>query len=461
VVKRAALALAGLAALATAASAANREGATTVADRRGVAVTIYNGDIALVRDRRRISVPAGESRLALRDVSDKMLPETAALRSLGASSVFDVVEQNFEAALLTPQAVLQANVGRTVTVTHVDPRTHARRRERATILAANGGVVLRYADRIETSVDGPIAFAPGERGLRERPTLVATVDAPRAATAEAELDYLTAGLQWSAQYTALLLSDGEHADLHGDVTIVNRSGTAYANADVQLVAGDVHLVRNPRAPQPRGAPLQVIGRATSRAGAFQEQPLFDYHLYTLARRATLADAQSKQIALLDAPRVPVRRTLELRGGGPVAVYATFRNVEPELGMPLPAGSIRFYQRDARGTAQYIGAGRIDHTPRGQSIRLRLGTAADLTTATTRIESLKIGPTEFEYAVRVTLSNARSSAREVLVIEPFSGDWQIVESSLPYRKTSAGTAEWTVQVPANETVALTYRWRTRS
>ncbi|MDB5070524.1 MAG: hypothetical protein JWM87_1635 [Candidatus Eremiobacteraeota bacterium] len=459
--KRAALALAAVAALATAASAAGGEGVTTAADRRGVAVTIYNAGIALVRDRRRITVPAGESRLALRDVSDNMLPETAALRSLGASSAFDVVEQNFEASLLTPQAVLHANVGRTVTVTHVDRRTHARRRERATILAANGGVVLRYADRIETSVDGPIAFAPGERGLRERPTLVATVDAPRAMTADAELDYLTAGLQWSAQYTALLLSDGEHADLHGDVTVVNRSGTAYVNANVQLVAGDVHVVRNPRAPQPLPAPLQVIGRATSRTSAFEEQPLFDYHLYTLPRRATLADAQSKQLALLDAPRVPIRRTLELRGNGPVAVYATLRNVEPQLGMPLPAGSIRFYQRDSRGTAQYIGAGRIDHTPRGEAIRLRLGTAANLTTATTRLATVRIGPSEFEYTDRVTLSNARSSAREVLVVEPFSGDWQIVESSLPFRKTSAATAEWTVHVLANETVSLTYRWHTRS
>lgn len=459
-VRRAALALAAVTALATAASAANREGATTMADRREVAVTVYNGDIALVRDRRRITVPAGESRLALRDVSDKMLPETAALRSLGASSAFDVVEQNFEAALLTPQAVLQANVGRTVTVTHVDARTRARRRERATILAANGGVVLRYANRIETSADGPIEFASGERGLRERPTLVATVDAPRAGTAEAELDYLTAGLQWSAQYTALLLSDGEHADLHGDVTIANHSGTAYANAKVQLVAGDVHVVRNPRAPRPLQPPLMAIGRTTARS-LFDEQPLFDYHLYTLPRRATLADAQSKQLALLDAPRVPIRRTLELRGGGPVGVYATLRNVEPELGMPLPAGSIRFYQRDSRGTAQYIGAGRIDHTPRGAAIRLRLGTAADLTAATTRLESLQIGPSEFEYANRVTLSNARSSGREVVVVEPFSGDWQILGSSLPFRKTSAGTAEWTIQVPANETVSLTYRWRTRS
>jgi hypothetical protein len=460
VVKRAALALAGLAALSTAASAANGEGATTMADRRAVAVTIYSAGIALVRDRRRITVPAGESRLALRDVSDKMLPETASLRSLGASSAFDVVEQNFEAALLTPQAVLQANVGRIVTVTNIDPRTRARRRERATILAANGGVVLRYADRIEPSARGQIEFAPDARGLRERPTLVATLDAPRATTAEAELDYLTAGLQWSAQYTALLLNDGGHADLHGDVTIANHSGTAYADANVQLVAGDVHVVRNPRAPRPSLAPLQVIGNVTARS-LFEEQPLFDYHLYTLPRRATLADAQSKQLALLDAPHVPIRRTLELRGNGPVGVYATLHNSEPELGLPLPAGQIRFYQRDARGTAQYIGAGRIDHTPRGGTIRLRLGSAADLTTATTRLASRQTGPSAFEYTNRVALSNARAAAREVVVIEPFNGDWEIVESSLPFRKTSSATAEWTVAVPPNGTTALTYRWRTRT
>jgi hypothetical protein len=461
VVKRVAPLLAALTALATAAPAAGRDGATTVADRRGIAVTIYNADIALVRDRRRITLPAGESRLALRDVSDRMLPETAALRPLGASAAFDVVEQNFEAALLTPQAVLQANVGKTVTVSHVDRRTHARRSERATVLAANGGVVLRYADRIEPSADGPIAFAPDQRGLREWPTLIATVDAPRAATSDAELDYLTTGLQWSAQYTALLLNDGEHADLHGDVTIVNHSGTAYANATLQLVAGEVHVVRNPRSAQPAPRPLQVIAHTTARSSQFDEQPLFDYHLYTLPRRATLADAQSKQLALLDAPGVPIRRTLELRGSGRVGVYATIRNAEPELGMPLPAGSIRFYQRDARGTAQYVGAGRIDHTPRGGTIRLRLGNAADLTTSTKGIESRQTGPSEYENATLVTLTNARPTAREVLVVEPFFGDWQIIESSLPYRKTSAGTAEWTVQVPANGSASLTYRWRTRT
>ena len=196
--KPAALALTALAVLATAASAAAGETETTAAARRGIGLTIYNADVALVRDRRRLVLPAGESRVALRDVSDKMLPETAALRALEGAPSFDVVEQNFEAALLTPQAVLAANVGRTVTVTHIDPRTRTRRRERATILAANGGVVLRYADRIETRVDGPIAFDPAEHGLRDRPTLVATVDAPRAATPDAELTYLTSGLRWNA-----------------------------------------------------------------------------------------------------------------------------------------------------------------------------------------------------------------------------------------------------------------------
>jgi hypothetical protein len=459
VVKRGALALAALAALTAAAPAAGREGATTAADRRGIGVTIYNADLALVRDRRRVALPAGESRLALRDVSDKMLPETATLRSLGGAPAFDVVEQNFESALLTPQAVLEANVGRTITVTHVDPRTHARRRERATILAANGGVVLRYANRIETAADGPLAFDPDEHGLRARPTLVATVDAPRATASEAELTYLTAGLQWSALYTALLLPDGDHADLHGDVTIVNHSGTTYSNAEVQLVAGEVNVVRNPRAPRPR---LQVIGSVASRAsGALTEQQLFDYHLYTLPRRATLADAQSKQFALLDAPRIPIRRTLELRAGTTVGVFVTVRNEKPELGMPLPAGGIRFYQRDARGVAQYIGSGYIPHTPRGSTFRLRLGSASDLTAARTRLDNRMNGENEYEYTDRITLANARAVPREVLVIEPFRGDWQILESSAPFRKTSASTAEWTLEVPANGAVSVTYRWRTHN
>jgi hypothetical protein len=459
VVRRAALALAALAALATAAAAAGGERATTEADRRGVGVTIYNADLALVRDRRRLVLPAGESRLAVRDVSDKMLPETAALRPLGGTPSFDVVEQNFESALLTPLAVLQANVGRTITVTHIDPRTHTRSRERATILAANGGIVLRYAGRIETTLDGRIAFDADEHGLRQRPTLIATVDAPRAATSEAELTYLTSGLRWNAQYTALLLADGEHADLHGDVTIVNTSGTTYANASVQLVAGEVNVVRNPRAPRPPQPLLRMIGRTTSRS-LFDEQPLFDYHLYTLPRPATLADAQTKQLALLDAPHVPIRRTLEMRGNA-VGVYVAVRNAEPELGMPLPAGGIRFYQRDARGVAQYVGAGSIQHTPRGGTFRLRIGSAADLTVDRKRLDSRQLGPKEYEYANWIKLTNARPVPREVLVVEPFFGDWQIIESSVPFSKTSATTAEWTLNVPANGEATVTYRFRTRS
>ncbi|HEY0395061.1 MAG TPA: DUF4139 domain-containing protein [Candidatus Elarobacter sp.] len=446
------------------------ERVSTLADQHGVGITIYNAQLALVRDRRRVDLPKGESRLALRDVSAQIQPETALLQSVGAPARLSVIEQNFNYDLLSPEKLLQKYVGRDVDVIHVDPRTGARRSERARVLATNDGVVLRYADRIETSIDGHIAFPSIPSDLRDRPTLVSDVDNAREGAQEVELTYLTGGLNWKADYTAELSPNDDSLDLRGLITLQNQSGTSYRDAAVQLVAGDVNVVSNDFAKAAAGAPLQAIGRTTTRP---TEQGLFEYHLYTLQRHTTVAENQTKQVELLTAPSVAVHKTLELRGqpyyyrsASPdlgarlkVGTFVTFRNAGGSLGMPLPKGAVRVYKRDTAGTAQFVGSDAIDHTPKNETVRLHLGDSFDVTASKkqTDYKSIDSGSV-YESAYEIVLRNAKKTPETVLVVEPIPGDWKIVSSSARYDKSSSSTATWSLRVPPEGSTTLTYRVR---
>ena len=464
------LALSLAAALAASAGAEPGEHVSTLADQRGVGLTIYNTDLALVRDRRRLDLPKGQSRLALRDVSAQIQPETALLQSLGSPDRLSVIEQNFDFDLLSPQKLLQKYVGRDVDVVHVDPRTGARRTERARVLATNDGVVLRYPDRIETSIDGHLAFPSLPADLRDRPTLVSEIENARDGAQDVELTYLTGGMTWKADYTALLNASDTALDLRGLITLRNTSGTTYAGANVQLVAGNVNVVRSELQSAPKN--LAVIGNVTARPA---EQSLFEYHLYTLPRKTTVADNQTKQVELLTAPAVAVTKTLELRGAPyyyrsqapdlgarlPVGTYVSFVNDGAGLGVPLPQGAMRVYKRDLSGTAQFVGSDTIEHTPKGETVRLHLGDAFDVTARKKQTEWRIVEPAgTYESAYEIVLRNAKAAPETVLVVEPIGGDWTILESSAPYKKTSSSTASWAIRVPASGATTLTYRVRVR-
>jgi hypothetical protein len=446
------------------------EHVSTLSDQRAVGITIYNSDLALVRDRRHVVLPRGESNLALRDVSARMQPETALLASVSAPGSLAVLEQNFDYDLLTPQKLLEKYVGRDVDVVRYDPRTGERHSERARVLATNEGIVLRYADRIETSVNGTLSFPELPPDLRDRPTLVTNVSNEGDGAQDVELTYLTGGLSWKADYTALLAPNDDRLDLRGLITLQNQSGTAYRDATVQLVAGNVNVARDQ---------LRTIGAVTTRSAAVplprpSEQALFEYHLYTLPRRTTVAESQTKQVELLTATGVSVVKTLELRGSDyyyssatsdlgtrlKVGTYVTFRNEGGQLGIPLPQGIIRVYKRDNSGTAQFIGSDSIDHTPKGESVRLHLGDSFDITANKRQTDFHIVEPKIFDSAYEIVLRNAKKTPETVQVIEPIPADWRILTSSLPYRKTSSATASWSIPVPAEGSTTLTYRVRVK-
>ncbi len=449
---------------------------STASDQSSVAITIYNDNLALVKDARQVRLARDANRLAWREVSAQMRPETAMLRNLSNPVGFRLLEQNFDFDLLTPAKLLEKYVGREVDVIRLNPATGAETRETATVLATNGGVVLKFADRIETGVPGRLAFSGVPDTLRDKPTLVILLSNPSAGLQNLELSYLTGGLSWRADYVAELNATDDRLDLNAWVTLTNRSGAAYPDARLQLVAGDLNRVRDDQ-PIPR----EVMAMATKVADAagMQQESLFEYHLYTLQRPTTLAENQTKQVALMSAGQVPVKKEFLLEGAPyyysgqhgelgkkiKVGVFVEFDNKGEGLGIPLPKGVIRLYKKDSQGNAQFVGEDRIDHTPKNETVRLKLGEAFDLTADRKQTAFQKLAGSsrynyEFESAYEIVLKNAKSEAVTVIVREPMPGDWTMVSESQPHTKAASGTAEWQVKVPAEGKTTLSYRVRVR-
>jgi hypothetical protein len=465
-----------VAALATCplAHAAVEEMPSTLKDQQSVAITIYNENLALVKDTRRATLEAGPNRLVLREVSGRMRPETAQLRSLSHPGALTLVEQNFDFDLLTPAKLLEKYVGRTVRVVKTHPTTGAESIETATVLAASNGVVLRIGDRIETGLPGRIVYDGVPANLRDRPTLVTELLSARAGAQTLELSYLSGGLSWKADYVAELNGADSALDLNGWVTLTNTSGTAYPNARLQLVAGDVNRVRD-ELRQAAGIAARMA-KVDVPASEMAQESLFEYHLYTLQRPTTIADNQTKQVALLSAGGVPVIKELVLQGsdyyyrssvGGigqkmKVGVFVQFENRESSrLGTPMPKGVVRVYKKDSAGNAQFVGEDRIDHTPRNERVRLKLGEAFDVTADKKQTDFRRREPGNkasyvFESAYEILLRNAKKEPATVVVREPVPGDWTMLEESSRHAKVAAGTAEWRVAVPAEGSATLRYR-----
>ncbi|MGB5708840.1 MAG: DUF4139 domain-containing protein [Arenicellales bacterium] len=439
-------------------------------DQTALAVTIYNENLALVKDQRRVTIESGELDLAIRDVSAQIRPETALLTGLDSNSKLELIEQNFDFDLLTPESLLKKYVGKTIRTVTVNPSNGNETIENAVVLATNQGIVLQFPFRIETQFPGRLIFDEVPGNLRDRPTLVLKLVNDNPEPQEIQLSYLTAGLSWRADYVASLNDDETRFDLNGWVTLTNHSGTTYPKALLQLVAGDVQQVQQVL---PRMRSTAVLEMAAAPA-AMDEEALFDYHLYTLQRPTTIANQQTKQVALMSAGDVPVSKQYLVDGHGQffggrsagsikqdVGVFIELENSEQSnLGLPLPAGIVRVYKNDSAGRIQFIGEDRIDHTAKDQEIQLKLGNAFDVTAERVQTSFRKVasqGQYNFsaEIGQRITLKNAKQEAVEVKIHEMIPGDWKINSESSPHSKISSTLVEWRVSVPAGATVEHEY------
>ncbi len=447
---------------------------STLNDQKEVAVTIYNDQLALVKDLRSIRLDSGFNQLAFREVSALMRPETALLRSLDYPKDFRLIEQNFDFDLLTPQKLLEKYVGKKVRIVKLHPTTGVETIEEGQVLSVNNGVVLRIGDRIETGVPGRIIYDEVPANLRDRPTLVISLESGSSKKQELQLSYLTGGLGWKADYVVELNATDEFVDLTGWVTLTNHSGTTYKNAKLQLVAGDVNQVRQDMRMLQREMVMSK-SMAMGSAPAMVEEGLFEYHLYTLQRPTTISNNQSKQVSLLNATKIPVKKEFLLKGQDyyywgsygaigqklKVGVFVEFANKEESnLGMPLPKGVVRVYKNDKSGNLQFVGEDRIDHTPKNEKIRLKLGDAFDVTadkkqTNFKKVAALGKYKQAYTASFEIVLKNAKDEEIEVMVQEPIPGDWKMKNESYSHEKVAAGMAQWKVKVPAEGKTVLSY------
>lgn len=431
-----------------------------------VSVTIYNSDLALVRDVRSLALDAGLNELAFVDVSGYMRPETALIVVDGIET--EVLEQNFNFDLLTPQTLLEKSVGETVRLVRTNPETGEDEYEEGILLSTAGGITVQIGDRIETAYPGRIVYDGVPADLRARPTLVIDMDAATAGNAEAALSYLTGGLSWKADYVAELSPDETKIDLSGWVTLTNTSGTAYRDATLQLVAGDVNQVQQVMYDR---AEMMANG-AVAAPMPMTSEGLLDYHLYTLSRPTTIADNQTKQVALLSAEAIPVTKEYRFENiawafnypmGEVERVDATviveFQNDEASnLGLPIPAGVMRVYKADSSERVQFVGEDLVDHTPKNETIRLTLGRAFDVTARPVQTEFNRISDEVYESAYEITFRNAKAEPVTVEFVQGMDGDWEVISESQPHERLDAYRASWSVDVPAEGEAVLTYKVR---
>ena len=503
---RRSLGLLGLvAALALPAVAAAQDGRRVVtgADaRQSVNLTVYNNNLALVRETRRVDLPNGTFVLRYEDVAKAVRPETVYIRDVSDPAAVTVLEQNYRYDLLTPSRLMELYVGRDLTLVRENPATGQETRVTATLLSTgsvpqvhDGGyapygygeygggydaapsyvnpasAVYRTDEGITFGDVGRVVFPSVPDTFVARPTLEWFLRST-GGTRTIEATYLTYGMSWQSDYVLVLTEDEKKGDLAGWVTLRNDAGITLRDVRIQLVAGDVQI-------EPQGGGYYGYGEGYGRRGGggagFAEEGMFEYHLYTLGRNTDVADREQKQIQLLGVDGIPMEKKFRLQGdssyfvgeyGAPmenlqVGVFLEFVNARSAgLGVALPAGVVRVYKADSSGAQQFIGEDRIQHTPREERVELRLGNAFDIAAERKQTDYEILSSNLYETAWEIKLRNHKTETVVVEVLEPMAGDWEILEKSHDYVKESARLVRFDLTCPPDQEVVLTYRVRTR-
>ncbi len=455
----------------TAAQASIRTYPSTADDRQSVSITVYNQNFGLVREVRDLSLGVGRVALEFRDVAAQIQPETVHIRSLRRDDGLVVLEQNYQYDLLNPQKLLEKYVGRTVKVYRYNERTGRDEEFEAEVLSVNQGTILRIGNEITFNFPGRFAFPEIPDNLIAKPTLVWLVETDREQE-RVEVSYLTQSLNWKSDYVFVVNDDDTQGDLTGWVTLTNQSGTSYEDATLKLVAGEVQRVT----PDVRAMmEADAVRMARAREPQFTEEGFFEYHLYTLERSTTLRQNEQKQVTLLEASQIAIEKQLIFYGAAQyyrgsygqvlsnqkVGVYLDFDNARANnLGMPLPKGIVRVYKADASGAQQFIGEDQIDHTPRDERVRIRMGEAFDVVGDRRQMDYTVLSSCVSESTWEITLRNHKDEDVELEVVEPVGGDWEILSSSHTPRKLDSRTFAFTVAVERHKETKVTYRVRVR-
>jgi hypothetical protein len=453
---------------------ASRPGLSTLEDQVELAVTVYNSAIALVRDVRQIDLPRGVFDLEFQDIAATVNPATVHFRSLTEPARVGVLEQNYEYDLIEPDKLLRKYVGREVTLVRLRQDGGVTREEavQARLLSFNTAPVWQINGEIVTGLHADhIRFPEMPGNLHARPTLIWSLNNEGAARHRVEASYLAGNLSWNADYVLTVGRDDRTADVDGWVTLTNGSGTSFTNASLQLVAGELNRVRQEFAKMADEAGLQ---RAAAAPPPMTSEAFSEYHLYSVGRKTTIHNAETKQISMLTGTGVPVKKRYVVNGqsfyyrnaqnpGAPIkdsvhVFYQLTNDQRGGLGLPMPAGTVRVYQADTRGGVHFVGEDRIGHTPKDEVVNLRIGRAFDVVAERKQIDFEKIAPNVYEVEYEVVIRNHKAAPISVEVNEPIGGTWRILRSSHTYTKTDAFAAQFMVPVTADGSARVNYRVR---
>lgn len=457
--------------------------ATTQTSTTPVEVTIYNGGFGFVKEVRALNLTAGSQEVAVEDVAAEIEANSVGIRGLSGPS-FSVLEQNYQYDLINAEAILNKAVGHVIKLHRILPNGSKETIEgtlmsspTAVVDSGNGqgmtynGMVLKTADgRILLDPSGEVEVPAIPEGMISRPTLKWMLQANSAGSAQVELSYLTQGMSWQSDYV-LTLGSASKADMRGWVTLTNNSGKTFKDAKLKLIAGDVQRAQAPRTPG-----------AFSRSGAadlafappqFSEESLFEYHMYTLQRPASVRNNEMKQVSLFEASGITFEKKLIIDsmlnfgmyypsegevGTGDIKPLAKveFKNTkENDLGIPLPKGRVKVYQRDGAGSVQMVGEDSIDHTPKDERLSLTLGRSFDVRATRKRTKFKQVGLRWFEETFEIEVRNRKDVAERVYVYERHFWEWSVPKTSIPFEKLDSQTMQYVIDLAANESKTVTY------
>jgi hypothetical protein len=415
----------------------------------GTELTIYSQDIALVRETREFGFQEGINIVNITDIASGIDPSSVIFEDTESPGTY-IIEQQFSSDNASTSRLLENHLGKEITVTDEAGNSYT-----GILLGhENDKVILNTSGNIITLMSvSKIDFQDTEDVLIG-PALTWQIYSPEAGTRTILTSYLTEGINWKANYIVKLADNETQASIDGWATIDNRAGTSFTDARVKLVAGDVRRVSGQAYPE-YATDEAAIDQAP---GQFGQGSLFEYHTYTLNRTTTLRNGETKQISLLSEGSIPVEKEyiFDSNTGERIKVVMSTENTESSgLGMPLPAGIVSAYAEDSEGVLQFVGEDEIDHTPRGEEMRIFVGYAFDITGEKTQTDYQSLGESAERRSYSIDLTNQKAEDVNVTVTESIYGDWEITNSSQNYTKVDAFTAEFDVRVPANGEESVTY------
>jgi len=459
--------------------------AALIASTAGSEVTVYNQGFAFVKEIRQFTLKDGRQTLSVADVASQIETNSVGIRSLTDPGSFEVLEQNYQYDLINTMSILNKAVGSKIKLHKVlpdgkkeviegilmnsprsiTPDQYGNSRE------TYNGMVIKTADgRILLDPSGEIEVASIPEGMISKPTLIWDVVANKPGANNVELSYITKGMNWNADYVLTLDGLG-HGDIKGWVTMTNNSGTTYKDAKLKLLAGDVNRVQN------RRSGVTVLRAAAKMEmedkKGFAEESLFEYHLYTLRRPATLKDKEIKQLSLLEGKGVKIEKKLIIDSMRDYGVYYPGEgevgtgNLKPQvrvefinskennLGMPMPKGTVKVYQRDKSGSVQMLGEDQIDHTPKNERVSLVIGRSFDVVGERKRLNFERVSPRSFRETFQVKVTNRKEVPETVIVLERHYGDWTVEKENLKSKKLDSMSMSYTVDLKPDESKVITY------